>query len=182
MNQSLYNFFVRRKSTFSYFLTFSIFALFLFAWIKFIYSEEQKKILNYQTEIATLRKRARMISKKVGDEKKEKKMAVALAIDNQDLSIYASYDVNQAIDFFLAKATKIGLRTVNCITQGEKKNNLYCVRPVLLKFLGSFDLISSFFEQINSSAYLVKSGPLFMNKGENDQISIDCVLNFYQFN
>ena len=178
MKQKLYDFFVQKNSFFCYVLTICIASLLIFLWKTFIYSAEQKNILQHQAEIATLRKHARMISKLTGDEAKEEVMNEATIHP----SIATSYDINQAIDFFLKKTTDVGLRIKNCVSQGEKKKDLYSVRPMLFKVSGTFEAISSFFEHVSSSKYLVRCGPLHMEKNAHHQINMQCILNFYQFN
>ena len=181
MNQRLYDFFVHRSPFLCYALTIFMFGSIVFVWVRFIYSEEQKKNSWYQEEIATLRKHARMISKLAGDEKRKKVMMDSTVSDQDHQLISPSHDLNQAIDFFLEKAAVARLQVRNCVTQGEKNKEFYRVYPILLKFLGTFDALCSFFKLVTASTYLVRCGPLFVEKENNNQIAAHCILNFYQF-
>lgn len=130
-----------------------------------------------RSEIATLRKQARMIPKSttqipsVSDVK-----AGVREVDIKALK--KSFEIDDVIGYLLQQAAQLGLHVENCVSQGEKRKKWYTVSPILFNARGTYDAIQAFFDAIETSDLLMRCGPLSLARDEN-LIHVRCVVNCY---
>ncbi len=147
-------------------------------WYEVFYRPVQKRLVRSRDEIATLRKRARMVNnmnQQTGNVGKYE-----IVVNKKVLAeLKRPFEIDDAIDYMLHQALQIGIHIDNCISQGERKKEWYTVSPVLFNMQGTFDALQEFFEVISNSNFLVRCGPVSLVRDDDNRVSLRCIMNYY---